>query len=413
MTQMNRGEAIRCIQIAKKCIKQNNLKKAEKFLNKSLRMYETVEAKQLLESLQTPTPTQPSSSNTNCPPNTNTPPTATQSMPNLNRTTAGNSSTSSLGGRMSKDEEVAMIRKILRAKDFYKILGVSKDADEKELKKAYRKLALKCHPDRNQAPGAEEAFKKLSKAYDCLRDQRKRQIYDQYGEDSPQMRHNSHGAQFQQMTPDDIIRMFFGGDFGPRQGGFHFHTGFPGQQQRRRRADGDAQQVEQGPMVYIMQLLPIILVFFTMILPSLMMFGGSGSGSNNAGRSGGLFGGSNSGLENVYFSLDKTHPFTLQKKTAMDTIYYVQHQRRGTWAYQRQKPRRLEQEVESAYLGRLIQECDKQTNKDNDRINDMKSNKMSHKQRKKKLKSLMKNKTKLKANDNKQCTKLFQYVDEL
>merc|ERR1712129_383880 len=99
-----------------------------------------------------------------------------------------------------------------RAKDFYSIVGVPKGCtDEKAMKKAYRKKALKCHPDRNKAPGAEEAFKKLSKAYDCLRDPRKKQIYEQYGEDSPQMSRAGASSNMQQMTPDDIIRMFFGG----------------------------------------------------------------------------------------------------------------------------------------------------------------------------------------------------------
>lgn len=68
-------------------------------------------------------------------------------------------------------------------KDYYKILGVSKGASDDELKKAYRKLALKFHPDKNQSPGAEEKFKEIGEAYDVLSDPRKRQIYDQLGEE--------------------------------------------------------------------------------------------------------------------------------------------------------------------------------------------------------------------------------------
>ena len=55
-------------------------------------------------------------------------------------------------------------------RDFYKILGVSRDAKEDELKKAYRKLALKYHPDKNQDPGAEDKFKEIAEAYEVLRD---------------------------------------------------------------------------------------------------------------------------------------------------------------------------------------------------------------------------------------------------
>lgn len=68
-------------------------------------------------------------------------------------------------------------------KDYYKILGVAKGANEDELKKAYRKLALKYHPDKNKTPGAEEKFKEIGEAYDVLSDSRKRQIYDQLGEE--------------------------------------------------------------------------------------------------------------------------------------------------------------------------------------------------------------------------------------
>lgn len=68
-------------------------------------------------------------------------------------------------------------------KDYYKTLNVSKTATEEEIKKAYRKLALKYHPDKNKAPGAEEKFKDLAEAYEVLSDKRKRDIYDQVGEE--------------------------------------------------------------------------------------------------------------------------------------------------------------------------------------------------------------------------------------
>lgn len=67
-------------------------------------------------------------------------------------------------------------------RDYYEVLAVAKDADEKTIKKAYRKLALEYHPDRN--PGdkaAEEKFKELSEAYEVLADEQKRRVYDQYG----------------------------------------------------------------------------------------------------------------------------------------------------------------------------------------------------------------------------------------
>lgn len=71
------------------------------------------------------------------------------------------------------------------AKDYYATLGVAKDASPEEIKKAYRKKALECHPDRNQGnPKAEAQFKQVSEAYEVLSDDKRRKIYDQYGEEA-------------------------------------------------------------------------------------------------------------------------------------------------------------------------------------------------------------------------------------
>ncbi|KAJ1812007.1 DnaJ sub B member 2, partial [Coemansia sp. RSA 2598] len=70
-------------------------------------------------------------------------------------------------------------------KDYYAILSVPKTASDDELKKAYRKLALKWHPDRHKddKEAAEKKFKDISEAYEVLSDKNKRQIYDQFGEE--------------------------------------------------------------------------------------------------------------------------------------------------------------------------------------------------------------------------------------
>ena len=71
----------------------------------------------------------------------------------------------------------------MKYQDFYKILGVERTADASEIKKAYRRLARKYHPDMNKAANSEEKFKEVNEAYEVLKDAEKRKAYDQFGSD--------------------------------------------------------------------------------------------------------------------------------------------------------------------------------------------------------------------------------------
>lgn len=93
---------------------------------------------------------------------------------------------------------------------FYDLLGVAPSASENELKKAYRKAALKYHPDKNPSPEAAEKFKELSHAYEVLSDEQKREVYDSYGEEGL----SGGGPGMGGMGADDIFSQFFGGGFG-------------------------------------------------------------------------------------------------------------------------------------------------------------------------------------------------------
>ena len=69
-------------------------------------------------------------------------------------------------------------------KDYYSILGLDKDASNEEIKKAYRKMALKYHPDKNNEPGAEERFKEIAESYEVLSDADKKAAFDIYVDES-------------------------------------------------------------------------------------------------------------------------------------------------------------------------------------------------------------------------------------
>ena len=105
--------------------------------------------------------------------------------------------------------------------DYYEILEVSRTCSSSELKKSYRKLAMKYHPDRNpDDKEAEEKFKLLSEAYEVLKDDQKRAIYDQYGKAGLEG-HGMGGGGFSSQNMDDIMDMFnsmFGGGFGGGHG---------------------------------------------------------------------------------------------------------------------------------------------------------------------------------------------------
>ncbi len=95
-------------------------------------------------------------------------------------------------------------------RDYYEILGVSKDADESELKKSFRSLARKYHPDKNDAPDADEKFKEIQEAYAVLSDGDKRRNYDRFGHNSPGgSPFGPGGFQGFNINLDDIL----GGDF--------------------------------------------------------------------------------------------------------------------------------------------------------------------------------------------------------
>jgi curved DNA-binding protein len=136
------------------------------------------------------------------------------------------------------------------AEDYYKILGVNRTADATEIKKAYRKLAMKFHPDHAKGDKtAEEKFKKISEAYAVLSDKEKRQEYDTFGSEGFRQRFSQEDI-FRGFDINDILREFgFGGDtFGGAGRGTRFSYGsgptFGG------RGRQQAQSVKGSDLIY-------------------------------------------------------------------------------------------------------------------------------------------------------------------
>lgn len=105
-------------------------------------------------------------------------------------------------------------------RDYYEVLGVGKGASDDELKRAYRKLAMKYHPDKNpDNPEAEASFKEINEAYEVLSDSEKRGLYDQFGHAGVNQNGGGYGGGFEGGFGgfEDIINEMFGGGFG---GGF-------------------------------------------------------------------------------------------------------------------------------------------------------------------------------------------------
>eukprot|EP01116_Phalansterium_solitarium_P018395 TRINITY_DN4855_c0_g1_i1.p1 TRINITY_DN4855_c0_g1~~TRINITY_DN4855_c0_g1_i1.p1 ORF type:complete len:383 (-),score=84.80 TRINITY_DN4855_c0_g1_i1:261-1409(-) len=207
-------------------------------------------------------------------------------------------------------EQVQEITRIRKCKDYYEILDVRRDSTEIEIKKQYKKLALQMHPDKNQAPGAEDAFKKVGQAFSCLSDAEKRRMYDLRGTEEPEQVRSSRGGQRAawegEISPEELFSMFFGGmpmhrggsRFRGSNGGVHFST-YPNFAAAQRRQQRQAAETDTG--LSWLQFLPLLLLLVFSFLTS--------------------FAGSRPAL----FELNKTSTHT-QKRTikAYDVSYYVE-----------------------------------------------------------------------------------------
>ncbi|XP_054073471.1 dnaJ homolog subfamily C member 18 [Rissa tridactyla] len=181
-------------------------------------------------------------------------------------------------------EQLDGVRRIKRCRNYYEILGVERDASEEELKKAYRKLALKFHPDKNRAPGATEAFKAISNAFAVLSNPEKRLRYDEFGSDQEhvstgQARHYNYYTEFEaDITPEEIFNVFFGGHF--PTGNIHMFSNvardahyYPRRHRHERPWTQEQEEEENRPQnsySAFIQLMPIFIIIIVSVVTQLM-----------------------------------------------------------------------------------------------------------------------------------------------
>ncbi|EOY06537.1 hypothetical protein QUC31_016222 [Theobroma cacao] len=257
----NKDEALRCVHIAEEAIASGNKERALKFIKIAQRLNHSLSVDQLLAACENldsgSSPASP----------------VVEKCVSSNKNRGGSTKLDKgLNGERSYTEEhVQLIRQIKRHKDYYAILGVEKTCSADEVRRAYKKLSLKVHPDKNKAPGSEEAFKKVCKAFKCLSVDDSRRQYDQVGlvdefeynqQHNVRQRRRRYGNDLfdDEFDPDEIFRAFFGQGDMFRTSHVYRTRGMGGHQREQRHGGGPN-------FLVLLQILPFLLIFLLAYLP--------------------------------------------------------------------------------------------------------------------------------------------------
>jgi len=314
MGEEARATAQECIKRAKQH-RSEDIQKSIRFLQKSLNIYKTEEAQRLLQEYEE----EAGSSSGPQQPRQNSIPKASTEQPRRN-------STSKPAGT---PDQKNLASKIKGMKNFYDMLGVPKNASMDDIKKAYKKAAIKLHPDKNPSPEAEEAFKKVNAAYQCLSDEAKRRIYDQTGDDGsqPQAQFTSHFGEREDITPEDIFNMFF-----TQAGGRRHYSA----RRRFNRTSPESSGEGAGMFRSFLHFLPLIFLLVFSLLAA------APSGDDNP------------------FSLEKTDYFGVSRKTPSGTQYFVSPNFQRIYGRDYRALAQVEAMVEKQLFKKLETECEQQ-----------------------------------------------------
>ena len=228
----------------------------------------------------------------------------------------------------STDDEAC--EKIIINKNYYEILGVTKTSNNDEIKKAYKKLAIKFHPDKNKSSKAEEAFKKIATAYQTLTDPKKREIFDKYGseEEYREKVYQERQQQYEEFDPYDIFDMFFSG----------IDPEIYRRQRRNYRRTNVQTNVNPKVVKFLpyIQLIPFVIMILTYILPNLFQ-------------------------KKEIYVFDKNLEYPIERKTHNYKVkYYVGKTFKEKYP-NNTEIKKVEKEIEKNYLGYLKNSCDEKT----------------------------------------------------
>ncbi|KAG0488111.1 hypothetical protein HPP92_006922 [Vanilla planifolia] len=289
--ESNKEEAIRCIDKARTALASGDKERALRFIRIAKRLNPNVSVDAILaacENLGGCGPSLPSQKSSKR---------EFQKEPGCS-----NFSESSNFDRCYTDEHVELIQGIKSRKDYYAILGVDKSCSTEDIRRAYKKLSLKVHPDKNKAPGADEAFKIISKAFMCLSDEGTRRQYDQV--DLVEENEFNHQSQVRRRRRRPVRPDFSEEDFYPNEMFTSFFYGsqnnvfnVPRAYMPRRNAPQERECDHGGRGLNLITMLNLVLIIVFVILLSYP-------------------------FSEPHYSLQKTHTYQVPKATENHAIEY-------------------------------------------------------------------------------------------
>lgn len=338
----NKDDALKCLKIGKEALDAGDRARALKFLTKARRLDPTLPIDNLLsasaggESDDLPVPE--SAGSTKDPSATQSKPSDQPSIRQRNPSigsAASSSSSPTAASATYTEEQITIVKQIKKKKDYYEILGLEKTCSVEDVRKAYRKLSLKVHPDKNKAPGAEEAFKAVSKAFQCLSNEESRKKYDLVGSDEPVYERRAsayrgggngfNGFYDTDFDADEIFRNFFFGGMPPATTQFRSFNFGPGMGARTGDHGSNGLNIRM-----LIQLLPVLLILLLNFLPS---------------------------SEPVY-SLSRSYPYEYKFTTQKGVNYYVRSTKfEHDYPVDSPERIRIEERVERDYYSVLAQNC--------------------------------------------------------